>query len=557
MDFYIVDYPAKHPPADAVYPCIVLTKDNWDDFGYSTLFSTYFFPRAGNYFSYDLGYIKIIARGQRSGYTPNLKSHFTELDQSFCSLGQTLKYYRILLRLKRNWQGKTILQALRDAAYDAQIAAAFEAEDGFEISLLRFTEARKALKEGRNIFDETVVVYENLEFKFTMCLDGASTAHEIKFDFIKHAILPYRFNVLVGRNGTGKTALLGGIANSLCKHDSSNYGFEPVPLVSRVLAISYSALDNFRIPTESNNDLMSYKYCGLRRYDKEVFCIDDEDGDVRLYLGARLIHEKMNHELSKLGVFEPKLVTSEVSSSGRCIQGRNATIEIQYDHHFVKGYCERVIAPVELLDRVDCSIKEAVLLKRTGDLKNVLSKVLYDADRADSFINSESARGSIFQGLSAGQRFAVAIVCDVCGFLEKESLVLFDEPETHLHPGLLSTLLSALYDLLEAFNSFAIISTHSPVILQQVPSRSVKVFRRESNTPYVDSLKMECFGADIQSILSEVLDLAEPELDYHDTLKKMAAKMNMDEIDRMFDGRLSLQAQIYVNSLHVQKETCE
>lgn len=47
--------------------------------------------------------------------------------------------------------------------------------------------------------------------------------------------------------------------------------------------------------------------------------------------------------------------------------------------------------------------------------------------------------------------------------------MLIDEPEGHLHPPLLSAFVRALSELLVNRNGVAIIATHSPVVLQEVP----------------------------------------------------------------------------------------
>ncbi|MDT9120903.1 AAA family ATPase, partial [Escherichia coli] len=71
--------------------------------------------------------------------------------------------------------------------------------------------------------------------------------------------------------------------------------------------------------------------------------------------------------------------------------------------------------------------------------------------------------------------FTITRLVDVVG---EKSLVLFDEPEVHLHPPLLSAFLRTLCDLLDARNGVAIIPTHSPVVLQEVPKSCMwKVLR--------------------------------------------------------------------------------
>ncbi|MBW6100166.1 ATP-binding protein [Escherichia coli] len=55
--------------------------------------------------------------------------------------------------------------------------------------------------------------------------------------------------------------------------------------------------------------------------------------------------------------------------------------------------------------------------------------------------------------------------------MKKRCLVLFDEPETHLHPPLLAVLMSALRIVLNEVDAFAIVATHSPVVVQETLSK--------------------------------------------------------------------------------------
>jgi energy-coupling factor transporter ATP-binding protein EcfA2 len=92
-----------------------------------------------------------------------------------------------------------------------------------------------------------------------MTLPESSAPHELDVDFAPHAELPHRMNLLIGRNGTGKTQLLAHLAQTLYGagtidtessplHGTSEIIGEP-PDFSKVIAISYSAFDQFPIPS--------------------------------------------------------------------------------------------------------------------------------------------------------------------------------------------------------------------------------------------------------------------------------------------------------------------
>jgi hypothetical protein len=96
----------------------------------------------------ELGSVKILEIGDRRIYSPRIDDYFTSLETSFCSLGQSVRYYRHLrddlpLKIRRQY-----LRALRDIVSRPTQRSRFEEAEGFETSLLRNGSARDALNRG-------------------------------------------------------------------------------------------------------------------------------------------------------------------------------------------------------------------------------------------------------------------------------------------------------------------------------------------------------------------------------------------------------------------------
>ena len=85
-----------------------------------------------------------------------------------------------------------------------------------------------------------------------------------------------------------------------------------------------------------------------------------------------------------------------------------------------------------------------------------------------------------------------------------DALLLFDEPEQHLHPNAITQLIRGISSLLESFCSYAIIATHSPLIVRELVSDNVYVMTRENKFLSVAKIPIECFGEDI-AILNDVI----------------------------------------------------
>ncbi|UUZ55136.1 AAA family ATPase [Massilia sp. H-1] len=85
------------------------------------------------------------------------------------------------------------------------------------------------------------------------------------------------------------------------------------------------------------------------------------------------------------------------------------------------------------------------------------------------------------------------------------SLVLIDEPETHLHPQLISQFMAMLDSILSATDSVAIVATHSPYVVREVPAEQVKIVYHESSGAInVMKPRLKTLGADVGSISASI-----------------------------------------------------
>ena len=134
--------------------------------------------------------------------------------------------------------------------------------------------------------------------------------------------------------------------------------------------------------------------------------------------------------------------------------------------------------------------------------------------------------------------------------IEKESLLLFDEPELHLHPNAVANTLRMLYKLLEEFDSYAIFATHSPLIVQEIPSKYVQILSRIDNVLTVRKPALECFGENVTNITNDIFDVNSSESNYKTILRKLSQKMSFEDILGMFDGALSFNAMIYLKGCY-------
>jgi ABC-type glutathione transport system ATPase component len=141
------------------------------------------------------------------------------------------------------------------------------------------------------------------------------------------------------------------------------------------------------------------------------------------------------------------------------------------------------------------------------------------------------------------------VAASLAAHIQSRSLVLFDEPETHLHPPLLAALMHTLRRLLSKRKAFAVIATHSPVVLQETLGRHVLVVRRTGEEVVTEPPALETFGENTGTITHDVFGLSSDATDYHRQLDELIrVHKAIDPIERLFDRGLSHQARAYVMS---------
>lgn len=158
--------------------------------------------------------------------------------------------------------------------------------------------------------------------------------------------------------------------------------------------------------------------------------------------------------------------------------------------------------------------------------------------------------------LSSGQSILLYVLLDVINHIDNETLILFDEPETHLHPNAISRIVNSFYEILNKYDSYMIIATHSPILIQQIPSKYVKLFKRIDDTPIIHKIAYETFGENLTRLTETLFETTEIDEHYKSFLMKISEKKKYREILSMFKGEgseLSLNAKIFLNSLYGKK----
>lgn len=512
--------------------CFILEQDNWNDHHFRTQYHlTYWGPSAsGQLEKTEIGAVKILRAGQVQTDPLLITSNFDGLEDTFCSVGQSLDYYQRLSELKDI--GQYVLHSLRDVVAHPDLLNRFEKEPGWSISLFRdqSDQGKRFRMQASGLVQGYYDIAADALPSFSFTPRGWST----KFEFdastgeppsFKYNGLPDRVNILVGRNGCGKSTILARLARiayaspSARVHPKLKELGELAPEgigFTRIVTVAFSPFDSFLFPTTDERDqvqVLKEMQQGRGRY---------------TFIGLRDL-------------------LAEVEAN---TEGTNSFVDGRQERQAVT----RLKSIENLADELIAFVRKIVIQDRKAAVDQALKKMgqeLVDADALFASVAFEEAGAKKwFIERSTGHKIALLVVLGLVANLEPYSLVLIDEPETHLHPPLLAGLMHALRETLSEFESSAIIATHSPVVVQESLARHVHLVRRENDFAGVYPLEDETFGESIGHISSQVFGLQSDVTDYHSVLDGLINRHSkLESIEALFlGGSMSNQARAYVMS---------
>jgi predicted ATP-dependent endonuclease of OLD family len=156
----------------------------------------------------------------------------------------------------------------------------------------------------------------------------------------------------------------------------------------------------------------------------------------------------------------------------------------------------------------------------------------------------------VLKGMSSGHAIVLLTITRLVATVEEKTLILMDEPESHLHPPLLSAFIRALADLLIEQNGVAIIATHSPVVLQEIPRTSVWKIYRTGSSVTSKRPDNETFGENVGVLTSEVFSLEVERSGFHQLLAKSVENGgDYDSIIQDYRGHVGFEGRAILRAL--------
>ncbi|QDI04837.1 hypothetical protein E4A48_15110 [Xanthomonas cerealis pv. cerealis] len=484
--------------------CFTLREDGWDDYSFKTMFRLAFYDSSGNYL--EIGEVKIGYQGQVHGWTSEkIPQSFEALPSEFFSIGQSTQYYETIRGLPNF--SPIWLERLGDlAALPQRRLVAYE-QKVFVDSLTRTVSVAVIEQQFARIL-AGMAALTAYDFEFIREPSDLLSGVSLRFQVAPESKPPSNIHVLIGRNGVGKTKILNGmIAGALVLSPGSaedgrffgHVGWSVTPIdekyFSGIVSVSFSAFDPFNPPPNNmqRDAGIRYSYIGLK---------DN--------------------------------TSSENNSTPRDMK------------NLAKDFFESLMV---------CMSQE----KKSGQWLRCISILESDPNFAEMGLSAlsevkrehESKVVEFFhEKMSSGHAIVLLIMTKLVESVGEKTLVLIDEPESHLHPPLLSAFTRALSQLLSSENAVAIVATHSPVLLQEIPRQCAWILSRSRLISDVDRPSIETFGENIGVLTREVFKFEVSKSGFHALLAESVARGGgFAEIMDQYGRELGMEGQAILMSM--------
>lgn len=407
----------------------------------------------------------------------------------FFTMLPEMESYRALVREVGTDDAATLLRATNDlvalSEFDPKSSLLDLATktEIFTRSFMRNSETFFAFRNAGSILrglseERRGVLSSTLAIRFQLA--GRSNEHDLRFGFDHDGDLPKRISVVIGKNGVGKSQALGRIARAAL--DGSGILTDGTeggrPLINRLLAFAPTNEAGSVFPAEKKKPRIWYRRYSLNRSRRSRQNDYVSDLVLQVARSPQTIGDMFRWE-----IFTEAL---------------DAISEHEQIH---------LVALAGEGPDVSPSTYVPLMHLKRGQEQRLLDRF------ASIDVKTDPVRVVSGEGfpLSSGEISFLKFAAQASLSIENGSLLLLDEPETHLHPNFISRFVSLLNKLLELTGSAAIIATHSAYFVREVFRDQVTVLSvDEGGIVQTITPRLRTFGADVGAISYFVFGEDEP-----------------------------------------------
>ncbi|WP_414052061.1 hypothetical protein [Macrococcus animalis] len=294
-------------------------------------------------------------------------------------------------------------------------------------------------------------------------------------------ILPDNIYGIIGRNGSGKTRLLNDIMEELV---SNNESYE----INKLLFTTMSSFDK-------HSFLLDEKV-------KYISIFDDRDSN-NILINRKDIIRRIYDSMQKISVNLEK--TKDLNYVTGLFKDQ---FEYEFDFLFEKLF-ENAKANIEF-DNLD--------IENNFPELNILS---------------------------SGQIYLLYVLTTFTAEIEENMFAVIDELELYLHPPYIMIYINLLSFLFEKRNAIAFIATHSPIVIQQIPSECVYELKKDREKSKLQKINFPCYGENLSLINDRIFDISSSESGFYREL----SRLTYEQLQEVYNNHsIGIEAKVFIKS---------
>lgn len=339
---------------------------------------------------------------------------------------------------------------------------------------------------------------ENQEYKGQLVLEKKSKTH-----------LPMNVYGIVGGNGSGKSYKINKIIE---RHIGDDNNF------SKIIHFSLSPFDSTLNSILDSVDTNTYERVGFKsdledilENLKDKFSVLKEVDKIIIKWGGKIIeseNERMLIYETVANTFNPQINNAVKQGFIWYIQDLLLDLIASADKTSLWGECLDFFSFEPWAKKIKAAFQDKAL-----DL--------------DSFMEISK--------LSSGQATILLYITKLVSSVNRGSLVIFDEPETFMHPPMMKSFIRAVSRVAEQIGAFCLVATHSPVIIQEIPH--CNVYKINSNHE-ITNVHYKTYGQNIDSLYKNIYGIELQHTGYNSLLieRKKIALENFESSNLLYDS---------------------
>ncbi len=365
-------------------------------------------------------------------------------------------------------------------------------------------------------------------FTFGCNLSGFEGRHDTSFVFTSPDPLPDRCHALIGRNGSGKTRFL---RELVIKEGIKRCGSNPFLEGGASTSTSVESPPDSQGPQFNRLVVMTWDLSSTL----PAFARLDAPLEYLFFqmTGDTVMSDRVSAESDTLTFMLSRLLRDRGSEDRPDLYVRlRRILRPIFD-------IERLAVMLRPIDGVSGAGEWFTLaaLHGAGEQQKLERIGRIEPGQAPTLLSTDQQAIQLSSGERAFLNFAIRIVASV----RDGSLVLLDEPETHLHPTLISDFMRVLQPLLIETRSIAIVATHSPYVVRELPSSCVHIVTvDEDRVPSVRSAYLRTLGANVDRLSIDIFEDAADSKYYIKLAGKIASQNeSFDDVILHYGSELS------------------